>query len=61
MVVIDKVLISDDVLKERFVCDLGSCKGGCCEDGDSGAPLDAEELDVVEWGRLAQAWNDHPR
>lgn len=47
MVVIDKVLISDDVLKERFVCDLESCKGGCCEDGDSGAPLDPEELDVV--------------
>ena len=47
MVVIDKVLISDDVLEEQFVCDLSRCKGGCCEDGDAGAPLESQELDEV--------------
>lgn len=47
MIVIDKVLISDDVVEEQFVCDLSKCKGGCCEDGDAGAPLTAEELDEV--------------
>ncbi len=31
----------------QFVCDLTKCKGGCCEDGDAGAPLTKEELDEV--------------
>lgn len=48
MIVIDKILISDEIIEEQFVCDLNKCKGGCCEDGDSGAPLAAEELDEVK-------------
>ena len=28
----------------QFVCDLTKCKGGCCEDGDAGAPLEVAEL-----------------
>ena len=44
---IDKVLVSDDVVEKQFICDLAKCKGGCCEDGDAGAPLDKEELDVI--------------
>jgi hypothetical protein len=47
VIVIDKVLVSDDVVEKQFVCDLAKCKGGCCEDGDAGAPLDNEELDVI--------------
>lgn len=47
MIVIDKILISDDVIEEQFVCDLHKCKGGCCEDGDAGAPLAHEELDRI--------------
>ena len=47
MIVIDNKLISDDVVEKQFVCDLSKCKGGCCEDGDAGAPLDNEELDIV--------------
>lgn len=47
MLVIDNVLISDEVLAKEFVCDLNKCKGGCCEDGDAGAPLDNEELDII--------------
>lgn len=47
MIVIDNVLISDDVVEKQFVCDLGKCKGGCCEDGDAGAPLEKEELDII--------------
>jgi hypothetical protein len=45
--VIDNVLVSDDVVEKQFVCDLGKCKGGCCEDGDAGAPLDNEELKTI--------------
>lgn len=47
MVVIDDILVSDAVLEEQFVCDLSSCRGACCEDGDAGAPLTTEELDEV--------------
>jgi hypothetical protein len=45
MIEIDNVLVSDKVVEEQFVCDLLKCKGGCCEDGDAGAPLEKEELD----------------
>ncbi len=47
MIVIDKILVSDDVVEKQFVCDLSKCKGGCCEEGDAGAPLDKEELDII--------------
>jgi Protein of unknown function (DUF3109) len=45
LIAIDNILVSDEVLSEQFVCDLNKCKGGCCEDGDSGAPLSNEELE----------------
>jgi hypothetical protein len=45
VIVIDNVLVSDLVIEEQFVCDLLKCKGGCCEDGDAGAPLEKEEMD----------------
>ena len=47
MIVIDNILISDDVIEKEFVCDLNKCKGGCCEEGDAGAPLDDDELEIV--------------
>ena len=45
MIAIDNILVSDEVVREQFVCDLLKCKGGCCEDGDAGAPLEKDELD----------------
>lgn len=47
MIVIDNVLVSDDIVQEQFVCDLNKCKGGCCEDGDAGAPLEKKELPML--------------
>ena len=44
MIAIDNILISDQVVEEQFVCDLNKCKGGCCVDGDAGAPLEKKEL-----------------
>ena len=44
---IDNVLVSDAVVEALFVCDLMKCKGGCCEDGDAGAPLEKEELQIL--------------
>ena len=48
MIAIDNVLISDDVIEAQFVCDLHKCKGGCCEDGDAGAPLEREEKQIID-------------
>ncbi|MBS4064823.1 MAG: DUF3109 family protein [Chitinophagaceae bacterium] len=48
MIVIDNIYISDEVIEEQFVCDLHKCKGGCCIDGDAGAPLTKEEMNEVK-------------
>src|ERR1700744_134523 len=47
MIAIDNVLLSDEVIEEHFVCDLNKCKGGCCVDGDCGAPLTEEETKII--------------
>lgn len=47
MIAIDNKLVSDEVIDEQFVCDLNKCKGGCCVDGDAGAPLHIDELDIM--------------
>lgn len=43
----DKV-VSTQLLERKFVCDLNACKGACCIEGDSGAPLTLEEVDLLE-------------
>lgn len=48
MLQIDKTIVSLDVIERKFVCDLQACKGACCVVGDSGAPLEEEELDIVD-------------
>jgi hypothetical protein len=47
MISIGDVLVSNQVIEEQFVCDLVKCKGGCCVDGDAGAPLEKQELDEL--------------
>lgn len=47
MIAIENVLLSDDVIEKHFVCDLNACKGGCCVDGDCGAPLSEEETEIL--------------
>lgn len=48
MIIIDDVLISDDVLEKQFVCNLNKCKGACCIEGDSGAPIEKEERKILK-------------
>jgi hypothetical protein len=48
MIAIDNVLLTDDIIEKQFVCDLHKCKGGCCIDGDAGAPLEISEMAEVE-------------
>jgi hypothetical protein len=47
MIAIDNVLLSDEIVEEQFVCDLDKCKGGCCVDGDCGAPLTEDEAKII--------------
>lgn len=48
MIAIDNVLLSDELIQEEFVCDLAKCKGGCCVEGDCGAPLTEEETSILK-------------
>ena len=48
MLEIGKTLISLDVIRKKFCCDLSACAGACCVKGDSGAPLNDEETEILE-------------
>ena len=43
----DKI-VSTQLFERKFVCDLNACKGACCIEGDAGAPLTLEEVDILE-------------
>ena len=43
MIQVEDKIISMDIFEKQFVCDLNACKGACCVEGDSGAPLTVEE------------------
>lgn len=46
---IDGVLVSKEILKTKFTCDLEVCKGACCTmKSDFGAPLNSEEIKIIE-------------
>lgn len=53
VVLIGDVYVSTALLTERFVCDVALCKGQCCVIGDSGAPLEPQEVKLLE-----QAYSD---
>ncbi len=48
MIVVKNSIVSDDVADQRFCCDCTVCRGACCVDGDSGAPLLEEEVPILE-------------
>ena len=48
MILIDDVLISDDVVEKQFVCNIKKCKGICCVEGDSGAPVEKSETKILK-------------
>lgn len=65
---VGNVILSSDIFTEYFCCDLDACKGECCIEGDSGAPLTMDEVGELEsvldevWPELsasAQATIDH--
>ncbi|MBK8969677.1 MAG: DUF3109 family protein [Lewinellaceae bacterium] len=48
MIIVQDKLVSDELIEEQFICNLTACKGACCWEGDSGAPLEEAELPVLE-------------
>ncbi len=58
MVQIDDTIISLDIFEKEFICNLDACLGACCnEEGDSGAPLDYEEIEELK-KVLPIVWDD---
>ncbi|NDV45774.1 DUF3109 family protein [Paludibacter sp. 221] len=57
MLQIDDTIISLDLFDKCFVCDLNACKGICCIEGDAGAPLEEEEIGIIE-ELLPVIWDD---
>ncbi len=57
MLQIDDTIISFELFERKFICDLASCKGACCIEGDEGAPLEAHEVDELQKA-LPVVWDD---
>ena len=48
MLEIGRTIVSLDILEKKFLCDLLKCKGACCVEGDSGAPVTPEEVQAIQ-------------
>ena len=57
MVQIDDVVVSLDVFREKFLCDLGACKAACCIEGDAGAPVELDEVEQLK-EVLSVVWDE---
>ena len=51
------VLISSDLLTEYFCCDYEKCKGVCCVEGGTGAPVTLDEIAGIE-DAIDTVWGD---
>ncbi|MFM6976648.1 MAG: DUF3109 family protein [Sphingobacteriaceae bacterium] len=48
MIEVAQTLVHEDLIAEKFVCNLNQCKGACCIEGDAGAPLEKKELAILD-------------
>ena len=48
MIILDNIVVTDGFLNARFCCNLARCKGQCCVEGDAGAPLEPDEVGLIE-------------
>ncbi|MDO5522638.1 MAG: DUF3109 family protein [Bacteroidia bacterium] len=56
MIQIQNTILSEDIFEEHFICNLTKCKGACCVEGDSGAPLEQEEFEQIK-SILPEIWD----
>ena len=47
MIEIDNKLLSTDLFNREFICNLSACKGACCVEGNAGAPVADEEVEIL--------------
>jgi hypothetical protein len=47
MLEIGKTVVSIELITSKFTCNLTECKGACCVTGDSGAPLESREAEIL--------------
>lgn len=47
MLEIQDTLVSLDLIERYFCCDLDTCLGACCIEGDAGAPITPDEDDRI--------------
>lgn len=45
---IGATLVSEELIENDFVCNLHACQGGCCVEGEAGAPLEVDEVEILE-------------
>lgn len=57
MIQIDDAIVALDIIDECFLCDLEACKGECCVEGESGAPLEKGEVAILK-DVLSTVWDD---
>lgn len=43
-----KTIVSEDLIAKDFVCNLNACKGACCIEGEAGAPISEEEVEILK-------------
>lgn len=48
MILINNIFVEESILSTSFCCNLSKCYGACCVEGESGAPLNTEELEQLE-------------
>lgn len=48
MFIVQSIIVGDEIIEKQFKCNLTACKGACCFEGDFGAPLEKEELSILE-------------
>lgn len=57
MLDIQGTLVSLDLVERFFCCDLESCLGACCIEGDAGAPITKDEYELLK-KILPTVWDD---
>lgn len=57
MLDIQGTLVSMDLVERFFCCDLESCLGACCIEGDAGAPITKDEYELLK-KILPTVWDD---
>lgn len=48
MIQIGNTVVSLELFRNQFICHLQKCEGNCCVYGESGAPLEDDEADLIQ-------------